>query len=159
MVVPDFDQAVHEAARVLKPGSTAAFTLWGRREKSHYFSIQTQAMKDLGMTYNSGFDKPTRDNFHIVDKGSDSLRERVKACGFDKVVVWYTTLAHGHVDGKDYAAHRLNIDRGNKSLVGLSEEQMAQLEKEMAIRGDALIEKGEPLGLDVAVVIARRAFQ
>jgi 4a-hydroxytetrahydrobiopterin dehydratase len=157
MLVPDFDAAAKEAARVLKPGGLAAFSLWGRREKSHYFRLQSEVMSEMGVKNSAGFDKPVRDNFHVVDEGEARLRARVKEAGFDRVVVFYTCLAHGHVDGLEYALHRLATDQGGAKLrESLSDDQRKQLVEGMRCRADELIAKGEPIGLDIAIVLARR---
>jgi SAM-dependent methyltransferase len=40
---------MREAYRVLKPGSKAVFTVWGRRERSVFFTIPHQAKVNMGI--------------------------------------------------------------------------------------------------------------
>ena len=48
MIVQHRDRQINEAFRVLKPGSRACFTVWGREENCLNFTIQSQAFKILG---------------------------------------------------------------------------------------------------------------
>lgn len=43
MLVDDHGAMIREAYRVLKPGSIAAFTVWGRRENTQMFEVATTA--------------------------------------------------------------------------------------------------------------------
>ena len=160
MLIPDFDAGLREAARVLRPGAVMAFTLWGRRQRSHYFSIQSQAMKELGIVNNAGFDQPTRDNYHVLDQGVEATKARVRNAGFDRVVLFFTNLSHGHLDGKQYVKHRLATDQSGRTFrEALPAAQLIALETLMVTKADELIAKGEPIGLDVAVIVCRRQMQ
>ena len=47
MLISDPTKMINEAYRVLKPGSQASFTVWGRRENSINFTLQALAKKSL----------------------------------------------------------------------------------------------------------------
>ncbi len=51
----------------------------------------------------------------------------------------------------------LSDQSGKKLREALTEAQRAALLEGMAAKADALIAKGEPIGLDIAVVVATRA--
>lgn len=46
-LIDDPRQMIREAYRVMKPGSVAAFTVWGRRENSLLFTTGTLAEEHL----------------------------------------------------------------------------------------------------------------
>lgn len=72
MIVKDYKRQISEAYRVLKPGSRACFSVWGRKEKSLQFMIQAMACERLGRPLSEG---APRSNFHLDDKKEEVLAE------------------------------------------------------------------------------------
>ena len=166
MLVPDPDLALRQAARALRPGGIAAFSVWGNRSRSHFFELLPRVMKQLGITPpGGGAPAPVRSNYHLVEtrdqgKGNGdagALRGRFERAGFERVVSWHQMAAIPALDGKAFVEQRLAAmpDPG-AFAAGLGEEQMAQLKVGLARAADELLANGHPLGLDAVVVIARK---
>mmetsp|Transcript_45716 Transcript_45716/g.38526 ORF Transcript_45716/g.38526 Transcript_45716/m.38526 type:complete len:116 (-) Transcript_45716:371-718(-) len=66
MLVDSPEMMIKEAFRVLKPGSLAAFSVWGRKEKSLGIRIPQMCVADISKKYDLNMGTPTstgKDNF------------------------------------------------------------------------------------------------
>ena len=64
-LVQNFDVAISEAYRVLKPGCPMAFTVWGDKKESKFFTV----IEDILMAQGETKEGPMgRSQFHLNDK-------------------------------------------------------------------------------------------
>ena len=90
MLVDDPDEMLKEAYRVLKPGSKACFTVWGRRERSLLFQISDLAKKSVNKepVVFGGGNSAEKSNFDYAE--DIELHEATfKRVGFSQVKHWY----------------------------------------------------------------------
>lgn len=151
MLVGDSDRAIAEAHRVLQPGGIAAWSVWGRPEHSHMFTIPGRAAEIAGVELPEG----RRSNFHLGDR--DHLRQRVERHGFCQTIAWYQAMIPDVHDGARYADLTLRMPRWRSILDGQPAERVAELRRQLAIGADELLARGEPIGLDALVVVARKS--
>jgi SAM-dependent methyltransferase len=155
---------VSEARRVLRPGGIAAFTIWGTAEKSHMYSLESQVMEDLGVEDDE--EHPDSGKFDLGDAskggGIPKLRAMFQAAGFKTVVAWHQMLALDVFDGQSFVHHRL--DQGCNAqdnqdalemLLDIYNLEIDEFRQALADAADKVIERGEPLGLDAIIVIAK----
>ena len=87
MIVQHRERQISEAFRVLKPGSRACFTIWGREENAQNFKIFRQAHWNLGrQAPPNDFDR-----YFALSADFDALRQKFVDAGFvaDDVRIWY----------------------------------------------------------------------
>jgi len=79
---------------VLKPGTRAAFTVWGRRSHTLQFELIKMAMKKLGR------EVPTEDRSNF-DLGEDlpGLQADCEKVGFKNVKMWHQPINMLYRDG------------------------------------------------------------
>ena len=150
MLVDDPDRALAEAHRVLEPGGIAAWSVWGRPEHSHMFTIPGRAAKIAGIALPEG----RRSNFHLGDR--DSLRQRIESHGFGPTIAWYQAMIPDVRDGARYADLTLRTPRWRGILAGQPEDQVAEFRRQLAISADELLARGQGIGLDALIVIAHK---
>jgi hypothetical protein len=86
------------------------------------------------------------------------VRDAFLSAGFDRVVVWHTSLAKGHMDGREYATDMLTGPPSNQNLMKtLNEADQCALFDAMAAEAQSVIDAGAPIALDVVFVVARRS--
>ena len=87
MIAQHRERQISEAFRVLKPGSRACFSIWGREENSSNFKIFLQAHRNLGR------EAPPNefDRYFAFSADLDALRQKFIDAGFvaDDVRIWY----------------------------------------------------------------------
>lgn len=97
MIVPDYKLQVKECFRVLKPGSRACFSVWGRPERSLNFTILKEAKRRLGRPEN---DLPPM--FHI-SQNIESVKKEFVSAGFaPDLKCWYQPANWMFNDGEDF---------------------------------------------------------
>jgi len=91
------DLMILEAFRVLKPKGKACFNVWGSRERSVFFSIESQAKQNLGLP----IPPKARNNF---DVGNDilSIKEFMLRTGFSEVKYWHQQANFPIRTGEDF---------------------------------------------------------
>ena len=70
MIVHDYRNQIKEAYRVLKPGSKACFTVWGKPDNCIQFTMMKRALERLGKPAPP---KPAHDEFHLSQKQEELL--------------------------------------------------------------------------------------
>jgi ubiquinone/menaquinone biosynthesis C-methylase UbiE len=98
MIVGDYRQQISEAFRVLKPGSRACFSVWGRQENCLQFQITSMACERLGRPAPEG---PPRTNFHLNEKKEEVCAEFLKA-GFKDLKMWYQPSNWLYRNGEEF---------------------------------------------------------
>jgi SAM-dependent methyltransferase len=155
---------VSEARRVLSPGGIAAFTIWGTEAGSHMYSLESEVLDDLGVDDDEESQNSFKFNLGDPSKGGGipKLRSMFKAAGFKTVVAWHQTLAVDVLDGQSFVHHRL--DQGCNAqdnrealevLLDIYNLEIDEFRQALADAADKILERGEPLGLDAIVVIAK----
>ncbi|MGE0706938.1 MAG: class I SAM-dependent methyltransferase [Planctomycetota bacterium] len=150
MLVPDADAALREAARVLRPGARAAWSVWGRPEHSAMFSLPPQAAREVGLE----LPEPPRSNFHLNDR--EALLARVRAAGFARPIAWHQLVGRDVRDGEAYAAVTLATPRWVGLLEGVAPELVAAFRARLVALADEHLARGLPIGLDALIVVAER---
>ena len=85
MITQHPEKQIQEAYRVLKPGSAACFSIWGRKEYTRQFMIPIEAYINLGREPPVS---PHMAYFAISDQ--EALRTVFKEAGFaEDVRMWY----------------------------------------------------------------------
>jgi len=86
MIVQHRERQLSEAFRVLKPGSRACFTIWGRPENCLQFQIRNQAFINLGREPLKGDDV----RYWELQGDHDSIKKMCMEAGFSSDVrIWY----------------------------------------------------------------------
>ncbi len=149
MLIPDPNAVLSESARVLQPGGLSAWVVWGRPEHSHMMTITGQALKRVGISLPT----PVRSNFHLG--GRDTLKEMLETHGFDQVRRWYQPMITDVCSGEDFAKMTTAL---RPELADLAGDDQVYTELIQAIQEVAqdILDRGEAIGLDTLIVIARR---
>ena len=103
MLIDDPKKQITEAYRVLKPGSKACFTVWGRRENTIVFTIVEQAKKNLIAKGElpAEEEKKEASNFDL----SENIEEYsafMKETGFNEVKYWYQPMHVNYRTGEEF---------------------------------------------------------
>lgn len=78
MIAPHPEKQIKEAYRVLKPGSAACFSIWGREENTKQFTIPNQALTNLGREVPAGHNA----SYFAFSKDRVALRALFNQAGF-----------------------------------------------------------------------------
>jgi SAM-dependent methyltransferase len=151
MLVGDADRCLAEAARVLRPGGLAAWSVWGRPEHSPMFTVPPVAAERAGLT----IEPSPRSNFHLGDR--DALRETVAGHGFANVIAWYQPMIPAIAEAADQVDMILSTPGWALALKDQDEALCAAVRAEMIAGFEEVRARGEHAGLDALVVLARRA--
>mmetsp|Transcript_20659 Transcript_20659/g.19666 ORF Transcript_20659/g.19666 Transcript_20659/m.19666 type:complete len:85 (+) Transcript_20659:484-738(+) len=81
MIVPDKQKQISEAFRVLKKGSHAGFSVWGRKENTKMHTILSEVCKK----YNMDDDE----NSNEIGENPEMLVSEFKKAGFEDIKFWY----------------------------------------------------------------------
>jgi SAM-dependent methyltransferase len=89
--LPDPERAVAEAARVLVPGGTVAFSLWDRPERMRVTGVVAEAIEAAGVEPGDEI-PPGPDPYRFA--ADDELRGLLERAGFDDVAVETLEFVH-----------------------------------------------------------------
>lgn len=98
MLVDNYKNQLTEALRVTKKGAKLAFSVWGRREFSHNFSILEDIMTKHGL---GPKEKPKKSNFDL-GKDPEGMKQELLALGFSNIRIWYQPMNFNYADFEDY---------------------------------------------------------
>ena len=150
MLVGDVDRALGEIHRVLRPGGLFACTVWGREEKSPLFTMPAEAVKRAGVV----IEEPERSNFHLGD--AKPFRERLKVHGFEHSIAWYQPMIPALSSPRACAEFILNTPGRKKLIKNGAEELSERVCEELVTLFEQVHARGDPIGLDALVTVARR---
>ena len=86
MITQKPERQIVEAYRVLKPGSKACFSIWGRDENCQQFMIPRKALANLGRE----LPPAPYESYFQISKEKDLLRQKFIDAGFaEDVRMWY----------------------------------------------------------------------
>jgi len=144
------DNMLHEALRVLKSGSIAAFSVWGRRENSSEMTLLEQTIAELRLPVPPAVRSP----FHLGDL--QALRQRFIDAGFTNVLAWYQQSPIPNLSGKDYVERRFRFPSINEVLSKMTEDQIIQLKDRVREKADIILASGKPIEFEMLIVVGRK---
>jgi len=152
MLVPDADRALAEAARVLRPGGLAAWSVWGRPEHSPLFTLVPRAAESLGLQLPS---KEQRSNFHLNDP--DTLCARICRAGFSAPICWYMPMISPLRSGEAFAELLFCASISLRKMTAeMPPETAAAFRARFVELADETLAAGKPIQLETLVVVAVR---
>jgi SAM-dependent methyltransferase len=154
---PDADSFLREAVRVLAPGGVAGFTVWGRDAASPAMALPNTVKAHLGLKAEST--APSRSSHHMGEDDG-ALRARVLAAGFSQCTVWH---APGVVEAQDVDRYLETMLEGSYStkqeMAGWTDEQQYAFREALRAAAKEVLDRGEPLALDVCYFIATKQMR
>jgi ubiquinone/menaquinone biosynthesis C-methylase UbiE len=153
MLVTDTDAALAEAARVLRVGGLAAWSVWGRVEHSPMFTLLPSVAESLELELPA---MERRSNFHLNDPAD--LRARIERAGFERVVCWFQPMVAPFRSGEAYVDVIFRASLMLKQLlVDLSAAQAAAFRRRYVELSEGLLSAGRPIQLETLVVVGSRS--
>mmetsp|Transcript_69144 Transcript_69144/g.140590 ORF Transcript_69144/g.140590 Transcript_69144/m.140590 type:complete len:363 (-) Transcript_69144:1524-2612(-) len=153
------DDVVKEASRVLRDGiGIAGFTVWGRRADSPVMTIVPDILEGFEKTKNQKPPEKKRSSFHLGED-DEGLRQRFLRDGlFSRCTVLHYPAVLESLDAKDYAEAILDGAPSTKKELeeDYSEEDQQTIRKMVHDKALEILNKGEPLVLDMAMVVAQK---
>ena len=92
---------IQEAYRVLKPGSAACFTVWGRPENSLMFTAANEGKRLLNPDVEAEEPLPVSDMFN-VGRDIEQFLTHFQEAGFNQVKRWYQPQNHAYRTGEEF---------------------------------------------------------
>ncbi|XXQ29820.1 Methyltransferase type 11 domain-containing protein [Plasmodiophora brassicae] len=133
-LVPDADAMLREARRVLSDDGIAAFSVWGRPEHSTIITANQKPGAGLSKEFDVGADL-------------DALKKRILAAGFKRVAIWRQQCVYELWDTDNAVAMWARIEKRNTA----TDPWCSTLRG----RFQAVIDRGDPIGLEAVVIVAR----
>jgi len=152
-LVSDPDKMLREVHRVLKPGSIAAFSVWGRKENCPQMTILNDIASSMGVSLVSAF--ATRTPFHL-GQDTEALRQRAANAGFSKSVAFYQAQPAHSLDAEVLLTKLLVPPQTTEAFSKLTEEQQKELRVKAIAALEQIIGSGKPLGMEALILIVTK---
>ncbi len=159
------DRVIEEASRVLKAsgengenGGIAGFTVWGRREASPVMTIVPDILEGFSKLETANKPKKKRSSFHMGED-DDALRQRFLRDGlFARCTVLHYPAVLESLSAKDYVEAILDGAPSTKKELqeDYSVEDQQTIRKMVYEKALEILNKGEPLVLDMAMVVVQK---
>ncbi|CAI2375877.1 unnamed protein product [Moneuplotes crassus] len=117
MIVPNPENQLSEAYRVLEEGGIAGFSVWGRKENCTMMTFVGEVFKEAQLDYTSG----SGSSFKLSDK--DALVKDVKKVGFKDVKAYYTMTNPGFASVEESYNYAITAADAKLSYESCTEEQ------------------------------------
>jgi SAM-dependent methyltransferase len=154
MLVDNHKNQLHESFRVLKPGSMAAFSVWGRRERTAMFTLFDKCIRELGVD----FVEPPRSNFYLGEDPQILVRD-MREAGFTNVRYWYQMSNMTHLTYLDFWSFEGAAPKNQPKLKALEERDPEGIDKLKALlqeRWAQLSEQGEFTLFENLIVVCQK---
>lgn len=161
------DNVIQEASRVLKAcdekgenGGIAGFTVWGRREDSPVMTIVPDTLKGFSKIrkVDAQAQQKKRSPFHLGED-DEALRQRFLRDGmFSRCTVLHYPAVLESLNAKDYVEAILDGAPSTKKELeeDYSEKDQQTIRHIVHEKALEILNKGEPLVLDMAIVVAQK---
>jgi ubiquinone/menaquinone biosynthesis C-methylase UbiE len=145
-LIPDTEACLKEAHRVLKKNGCIVYSVWGRPEHSPLMTILPHSAAQLGIP----LPKRGRSNFHLGT--GKKLKSMMEDCGFSDVLQWYQPMIEPIFSGDEYVSWMKN-QLEMMDLQGTIKNDLIEI---LSMKADALLRAGQPISLDVRVVVGQK---
>ncbi len=152
MLVEKPDDAVAEAARVLRPGGCAGWSVWGRPLHSPLRTLFFDAARALRIELPQPAARRTP--FHLGRR--ERLRHLLEHAGFTSVVTWYSPSIEAVSDGASLAEDIVQTEVAARQM---DRRSLRALQKKLAQLADERLASGQPIALDVLMATASKPEQ
>ena len=160
---PDADAFLREAARILASGGLAGFSVWGQEHLSSAFTLLPRIKISLGLTPSStstststSTPPPPRSSYHMGED-DEALRQQVLLAGFSSCVIWHAVSVVEATTAEQFADTMIEGSNSTKQeYLGWPEETQQRFREEVLRCATDILDRGEPLCLDVCYCIARK---
>ena len=78
----DQEKVLSEAKRLLRPGGKICFSVWGKKEDSHLFTLTPKILKEFDIV-----NTKKRSSWHMGNR--EETIKLMQNAGFVNVVAWY----------------------------------------------------------------------
>lgn len=155
-IVPEPQDMLKEALRVLKPGATAVFSVWGKQERSNLFCILNKALSIANPTESSS-DSSTvpRSPFHLNNQ--DNLNQLAREAGFVNIRSFYSAIPLDITSGVEFVNTYKN-EPGILLLREVNQETYEAVLEELKNQADIILQGGNHLTFDFLALIAEKPF-
>ena len=124
MLVNHPEKQLSEAFRLLKSGSKAGFTIWGRKKKCSLYFLLTECLKEIisemnltNFMKNLELEDFSKDQSFLMCEDLSKVRSMFKEAGFrEPIKMWYQSQNYFFENGEQFYQYISNIPQSRKIL-------------------------------------------
>jgi len=146
-LTPSGETMLSEACRVLKPGSIAGFTVWGKTEISLAPKIVPKVLAEFGIEI-----KPTT---AFLWGNADETKKKILNAGFSHVYMWYQFTPYG-LNAEKFVNIFLQSPAIIDALEKLDEAKREQIRRRAIELTQTHLDNNEIVGLDHLFILATK---
>lgn len=87
---------------MLKPGSVATFSIWGRREETLHFSLIDKILEKYAPAQKMKAYYAEKSDFDLYTDKGEALKKDVREVGFTNLKMWTTPMPFVYRNGQDF---------------------------------------------------------